>query len=217
MAAFSLAKKMGANGLELDLRETSDGHLVVVHDSSLKRTTGVRRLVHSLSLERIRRLDAGAWFHSKFRGEGVPTLDEVLTKIKGMVFNLEIKEANPNKVLDTVERFGVHRHVFFSSFDHNVLWGIRNLDHGLRLGYLVKQQPWEEILRQAIPLCPFSLNLPLARVDRDIIQKGHNAGFKIFVYTVNHRDAMRRLIQWGVDGIFTNFPDRLKTQLKHLR
>jgi glycerophosphoryl diester phosphodiesterase len=216
LSAFRLAKKMGADMIEFDLWETRDGNLVVLHDRSLRRTTGLRRRVTSLTIDQIRDLDAGSWFHSAFQGERVPTLEEVLTAIEGIDFNIEIKEADPKRVLASLARFGKPERVILSSFDHLLLQTLRRLDPRARIGYLVDRESWRTIWRESALIGPFSFHLPLRRLGTEVLRGAHAEGMKVFVYTVNQRAEMRRLIRMGVDGIFTNYPDRLSRQLQDL-
>jgi glycerophosphoryl diester phosphodiesterase len=214
LAAFRLGKKMGAGMIEFDVWETKDHRLVVLHDASLRRTTGLRRRVDELTLAEVRELDAGAWFHPSFKGEGIPTLAEVLTGLDGVDFNIEIKKADPKRVLAEIVRLGVRRKVIFSSFDPALLHRLREIDPTVRIGFLIDKESWRQVWQETDRLSPFSINLPLRRAAAAVVRKAHEKGLKVLVYTVNREADMRRLIRLGVDGLFTNYPDRLKTQLQ---
>jgi glycerophosphoryl diester phosphodiesterase len=216
LAAFRLGKEMGAGMIEFDVWETKDHHLVVLHDASLRRTTGRRRRVDALTLAEVRELDAGAWFHPSFKGERIPTLAEVLADLNGIGFNIEIKKADPKRLLAEVIRLGAGRRVIFSSFDHALLRRLREIDPTVRIGCLIDKEPWRRIRREVIRLSPFSVNLPFRRAAAAIIREAHGMGLEVFVYTVNRKADMRRLIRLGVDGIFTDYPDRLKALLREL-
>ncbi|HET6370625.1 MAG TPA: glycerophosphodiester phosphodiesterase family protein [Nitrospiria bacterium] len=216
LAAFRLGKEMGAGMIEFDVWETKDHHLVVFHDASLHRTTGLRRRVESLTLAEVRELDAGAWFHPSFEGERIPTLTEVLTALSGIDFNIEIKKADPKRVLAEVARGRARRRVIFSSFDLALLRRLHKIDPSARLGRLIDREPWRRIWRETERLRFFSINLPLRRVSAAAVRKAHEKGLKVLVYTVNRKADMRRMIRLGVDGLFTNYPDRLDNLLHSL-
>src|SRR5688572_22374319 len=93
MSAFKLAYEMDADGIELDVQLTKDLVPVIIHDESVKRTTGVKRYINDLTIKEVKQLDAGKWFSQKFREEQIPTLEEVLEWIAptGMLLNIELK------------------------------------------------------------------------------------------------------------------------------
>jgi len=210
MAAFRLAKVLGADMIELDLWESADGQLVVLHDASLLRTTGVRGRISRFRLSEIRRLDAGAWFHPHFRGERIPTLKEVAA-IRDIEINIELKGADPQKVLSELLHLGEAPRILLSSFDHRLLEQLREIDSSIRLGFLVHRESEQNIWKEAERLRPFSLHLPQQRVRTTFLERARSEGMRVFAYTVNLENTMRRLINAGVDGIFTNYPDRLNS------
>jgi glycerophosphoryl diester phosphodiesterase len=214
LAAFRLGKEMGAGMIEFDVWETKDRHLVVHHDASLRRTTGLRRRVEALTLKKVRELDAGSWFHPSFKGERIPTLTEVLTALRGIDFNIELKKADPKRLLTEVARLGASRRVVFSSFDHVLLRRLHEIDPAVRIGCLIDEEPWRWIWRETERLSFISINLPLRRATAAAVRKAREKGLKVLVYTVNRKADMRRMIRLGVDGLFTNYPDRLDDLLR---
>ena len=214
MAAFETAVKMKADMIELDIQLTSDGHWVVIHDSSLKRTCGVRKKVQSLPLAQIKELDAGAWFSPQFSGETVPTLEELLTWAKDKIsLNLEIKgkikknsPAIPS-LLKTLSVYKIKKNVILSAFDWKVLRRIRVYDKNVAIGVLVNHQPQTRYLKEALELKAFSINLPPRKIGKSLPRKIQNLKMVLYVYTLNSLPQIHRYLQMGIDGYFTNFPD----------
>lgn len=214
LAAFRLAEGMGADMVELDLRQTKDGHLVVFHDASLGRVLGLRRQVRSMTLLELQRLDAGSWFGPAFHQERIPTLDEVFACVGRMELNVEIKHADPAKVLTCLAKWGVQQRIVLSSFDPLLLRQLRVLDRSARLGYLLGREVWDRASQWVRDLQLQSLHLSVKRVNEPMIRTAQGAGLKVFVYTVDRESEMERMLKWKVDGIFTNFPDRLSGLLR---
>lgn len=220
-AAFALALRMGASSLELDVQQTKDGRLVVIHDLDLKRVGGVSKPVRSMTFEEISRVDVGGWFDPRFRGERVPLLEEVLDlaerRAPGRVeLQIEIKNGRrPHRgiearVLGALDSRPEWRgRVVLSSFDHKVLRRVRAVDAKMRLGYLVGTARRAPALRETLRFGCESVHLSLRRVDPKWVEAVHAAGRRIFVYTVNSAEDCRVMRAIGVDAVFTNFLDRV--------
>ena len=125
LPSFQQALQKGADGVELDVKLTADGHVIVIHDSTVDRTTDGSDRVSSLTLESIRKLDAGKWFNEKFTGTKVPLLEEVFETIgRDKIINIELKSANyfssrddlVLKVCELVKRHNNQNQILFSSF-----------------------------------------------------------------------------------------------------
>ncbi len=215
LAAFDLAIAHGAKMIECDVHQSRDGHPVIIHDFTLRRTAGLRRLVRSLTLEELRRCDVGRWFHARYAGERIPTLDEVLAHLKGRVrLNLEIKRGSPYypqieaRVVEAVTASGAVETLLISSFESSVLTRVRALSRQIRLGVLMTQAG-PRAIRRAVRLRAETVYVPARTITPRFIAKAHAAGLLVYPYTVDREPEMRRLILMGVDGLFTNHPARL--------
>lgn len=229
--SYDLAKQFGVDYVEQDLQMTSDGVLVVMHDPTLDRTTSGTGDVIAHTLDQIKELDAGAWFNPKFAGTPVPTLREVFERY-GKDANYYIETKNPEeapgmeeKLLELINEFelrdgAVERwQVLIQSFSRDSLLKIRQLDPQLPLIQLIEkefsspqiQQRLHDIRNYAVGIGPSRIS-----VDRALVDAVHATGLHIHPYTVNDEAEMRRLIDLGVDGMFSDFPDRLKAVLRDL-
>src|SRR3989304_3660353 len=221
LAAFQTAAEMGAHMIELDLHSSLDNELVVIHDRSLKRTTRSRGSVDRSTLKALRTLDAGSWFNGRYRGERIPILQEVLDLVGPHArLNVEIKKglraytSLERRLLRCLEGYDQHKQPLISSFDESILKRIRRLDKNIPIGYLFKMGLPERVIRRALKLGAVSVHGSTRAVSIDLIGKAHAVGLKVFVYTVDEEEEMRRWIRLGVDGIFTNYPDRLTAVLR---
>jgi glycerophosphoryl diester phosphodiesterase len=223
LAAFALAFDLGADGVELDVSVTRDGVPVVLHDDTVDRTTNGRGTVKDMTLEELKRLDAGERFRPKYRGERIPTLEEVLAEVgqRGIV-NIELKSGRLAVVgLETVAVANVIRkaraqdRVIISSFNHFALHRIKALDARLTLGLLYFNR---------VPLgFPRTLGRPFAQpaalhprftvVTGEFVKWAKSKGYKLNTWTVDDPAEARRLADLGVDSIMTNCPDVLKQAL----
>ncbi len=217
LGAYELALEMNADMIELDLHQTRDCAIVIRHDAELDDLGGSGEIAEA-SLAAIRELDAGA-------GERVPTLDEVLDAFGTRVpLNLELKwgtrgdyEGLESRVLAALRRRGLAASILFSCFRVSVLERLRAESPSARLAVLISPRSSrlspEEAIGRAGALGAEALNPHFVQVDAGLVARAHDAGLAVHVYTVDAFDEMRRLIDLGVDGIFTNLPDRLRAVL----
>jgi glycerophosphoryl diester phosphodiesterase len=215
LPAFQQAIQKGADGVELDVKLTRDGHVVVFHDMSVNRTTNGTGKLASLTLEMIRSLDAGSWFHEKFKGTQVPLLEEVFETIGSeKLINIELtnystpRDELVNSVCDLIKRHGNQDQIIFSSFFASNL---------KRAG---QQMP--EIPRALLAMPGFAgiwarsfgftfgeyqaLHPHISNVSREQVQRVHRLKRRVHVWTANKPEEIKRLKEWGVDGIFTDDP-----------
>jgi glycerophosphoryl diester phosphodiesterase len=216
LAAFELALRQGADGIELDAKLSKDNQVVVIHDQIVDRTTEGTGNVKSLSLAEIRKLDAGSHFDIAFKGEVIPTLDEVCKAVGQMTFiNIELTnyasktDPLPDRVAAVVRKNKLTRRVIFSSFNPLALFRIHRLIPEAPIGLLAQpgvRGTWARSwLARAIPFQ--ALHPDYSDVTTAMIEHLHRSGRLIFTYTVNQESDMWHLFQMGVDGIFTDDPE----------
>lgn len=214
LAAFQRALDDGAPAIELDVKLSRDGQVVVIHDQTVGRTTDGRGKVGELTLAQLKALDAGSWFDSAFRGERVPTLDEVFTTFGRRLFvNVELTNyASPFDQLVPEVALAVRQHdlgeyVLFSSFFPHNLSAARKLLPQVPRGLLAFPGFKGGIQRVIGRFMDLQAEHPfISDVTAGTVASAHARGRKVFAYTVNNLDEMRRLIDSGVDGIFTDDP-----------
>ena len=209
LAAFRAAVLLRADGIECDVRASRDGVPVIFHDPTLKRIAGRTDRIADLSLAQIKTVDVGAWFSAAFAHEAIPTLQETLAVIPPSIrLNLEIKSACAPAVIDQVIAMNSVDQVVLSAFDHHLLHEARLLHPTIALGVLVNREPWATAISTALRLHAISLNVPVARVSSAMVARAHQVGLEVHCYTIDAPSEMMRLMTLGVDGLFTNHPDR---------
>jgi glycerophosphoryl diester phosphodiesterase len=198
------ALDLGADGIEIDVHSL-DGELLVIHDHSLDRTTTGSGLLRRHTLAQVRLLDAG-------KGERIPLLREVLDTVdRRVLVNIELKgHSTAAPVLEVVREYIATRgwsprDFLISSFRRAELRALRGC--GLPIGILFARSP-RLFRRLARALDAWSINVSLPHVTPGLVSRAHASGLNLLVYTVNDRAAMDRLQKMGVDGIFTDYPDR---------
>jgi glycerophosphoryl diester phosphodiesterase len=218
MAAFRRAVELGARFIETDLQLTRDAQIVALHDSTLDRTTNGQGPVHLHPRDEIRSLDAGAWFGSRagkrFAGERVPTLEEILAfaKERDIIFYLEIKSGAAwgveHAVVAALRDSGEAARVAILSFDPAILDSVHRLDGTLMTGFLC-EHPSNDLVERTVRAGARQLAPRGDLVTPALVDKAHQAGLQVVAWTINEPEQMRRLISAGVDGIMTDYPDRL--------
>jgi len=220
LAAFRLALEQGAQAIEFDVKLSADGQVVVIHDHTVDRTTDGTGRVSGLPLAALRELDAGSWLSAagappgRFRGEKIPTLEEVFETFgKRLLMNVELTnyttpldELVP-KVVQLVEKHGLERHVWLASFfPHTVIRAARLLPSVPRAQLLWPgpagwwQRAWGRLLDVQAEH-PYK-----GDVTAPYVQNAHTHRRRVHVWTVNQPDEMRRLKALHIDGIFTDDP-----------
>ncbi|HEX2996007.1 MAG TPA: glycerophosphodiester phosphodiesterase family protein [Anaerolineales bacterium] len=215
LAAFELALAQQADAIELDVKLTADGHVIVIHDPTIDRTTGSHGRVKDLSLAQLRQLDAGSFFSEKYRGEKIPTLEEVFETVGKRAFiNVELTNYNTprDQLVETVcmlvKQFNLQKSVMFSSFFASNLSKARAYLPGVPRGLLAFGGilgAWARSFGFAFGRYQ-ALHPNLKDVTPQQVQRVHRLKRRLNVWTVNAAEDMRRLLSWGVDGIMTDDP-----------
>ena len=215
LAAFELAVAQNADAIELDVKLSADGHAIVIHDPAVDRTTGVHSRVKDLPLRELRLLDAGSFFSEKFRGEKIPTLEEVFEAVGKRTFiNVELTNYNTphDQLVETVcrliKKFGLQKRVMFSSFFASNLSRanayLPDVPRGL-LAFRGLLGAWARSFGFAFGRYQ-ALHPYFTDVTPQQVRRVHRLNRRIHVWTVNAEADMRRLFLWGVDAIFTDDP-----------
>jgi glycerophosphoryl diester phosphodiesterase len=225
LAAFRLAMRQGAHGVELDAKLSADGQIVVMHDTSVDRTTDGSGKVNQLPLTALRELDAG--FHGKdeFRGEKIPTLLETLETLGDQAYvNIELTNYSsphdrlPEMAAALVKRMGLQASVLFSSFFPSNLHRVRRVFPEARVAILAYQgalgmigRGW--IGRRAAPefVHPYRND-----IHPDYIKKEHRLGRRVHAWTVDSPREARAFLLMGVDGLISDDPPAMLRVMEDL-
>lgn len=218
IAAFDKALSLGCLMVEFDVMLSADKEPFVFHDDKLKRTTNGRGEIGKVSADYLQTLDAGKWFHRRFKGEKIPHFKDVLKwlSLTNMKANIEIKpypgttEETTMVVLTYINRYWPHNRPLplVSSFDYDALLCARSVSPELPLGLLMHR--WDDNWQQKadyLSVCSVHLNDKITTQSRVSLIK--EKGYEVAVYTVNRKRLAKKLLSWGVDGVFTDYPDLL--------
>ena len=216
-AAFDCALELGVNHVELDVHFSRDGHIVVIHDDTLDRTTDAVGAVADRTLAELRGLDAGSWFGPEYAGERIRSLAEIFEEYKGrLYFHIEIKghaEGLASRTADMVRAHGLSGDVTITSFWKPWLEETRAYAPELTTGWLVpleRGSQWDDsIIEQALEL---GLDQVYPRADittAELVGKLRRNGFFVRCHGVYSEELMRRVVDSGASGMTINFPDKL--------
>jgi glycerophosphoryl diester phosphodiesterase len=228
LPAFELAIEQGADGIELDVRLTADGIVVVCHDQSVDRTTQGTGLIAEMSFAALRELDAGVHFDSPYKGVPVPTLEEVFASVGHQTLTFidltnytSLIDPLPEKVALLVKQFDLAGTVLFSSFNPIALRRIHRFLPEVPLGLLALPGGKGSLARGWFgrQLVAYQALHPAARdVYTKMVDELHRLGKRIHPYAADQVDEMQRLFSMGIDGIITDDPltarQILNTQVK---
>ncbi|WP_284644788.1 glycerophosphodiester phosphodiesterase [Paenibacillus silviterrae] len=219
LGAFKLGLDQGCDAIELDVHLSKDGELIVIHDATMDRTTDKEGTVNEMTVAEIQRADAGRWFHEKYEGERVPLLEEVFDLVPAnIMINVEIKGSygrrlEPALVKLMQKKNRVHN-VVVSSFDFKSLQHLKLHEPEAKIGLLydVNAMRHSDLARlMSTPV--YSLHPHMRRIDKAEVADAVNQGLKVFPYTINEEEHMLLAIEYGVSGIITDYPGKLKALL----
>ncbi|MDD4363712.1 MAG: glycerophosphodiester phosphodiesterase family protein [Atribacterota bacterium] len=236
LAAFIKAINTGIKYIECDIRLSKDGHLVVIHDKKIDRTTNGKGIVSDFNLTDLKKLDAGLWFGPKYKDERIPTLSEVfdlLEKYKDIKLVLEIKDSNyfpeiTEKAVNMIKKRNMINRVNVSAFYWDVLEKVKKIEKNIETSALIEfstKKDYFSLINDGAPVniynninnlikdaTKFNVNVvcpPACNTDEEIIKMLHENSFKVRLWGVgeNIEDSfLRKLIKWRIDGLTINDP-----------
>lgn len=216
-ASMNMAVESGCDGIETDLQLTKDKKVVVFHDWNVNRTTDGTGNIKDLTFEELSKLDNGSWFDEKFKGERIIKLEELFDIVpEDITLNLELKSVGDDfrgleeeviKILNTKKR---KNNIIISSFNHKVLENVRKLDKDIKLGilyegYLLNLGKYIENLNLDI----YSVHPSCNYINQELVDEVHDLGLKLYAWTVNDKETVVRLEEYGIDGVITNYPSSI--------
>ncbi len=225
--AYKEAVEVGSDGIEIDVQYTKDNELVVIHDSTVNRTTNGKGLVKDYTLEEIKRLDAGSWFSEQFALEQIPTIEEVLAFVKekeGLLLNIELKnvvihhEGIEERVIQLVREYGLTKRVILSSFNHISLHKFSKLAPEIECAVITldkQYKPWDYIASVGAA----GWHPQWSKIDQYIINEMKKRKHPVRIYTINRVDQMEAFLANNIDAIMTDYPGRavqIRNKLKKI-
>jgi glycerophosphoryl diester phosphodiesterase len=215
LAAIEQALEQGTDWVEIDVQETADGEVVVIHDRDLKKIGGVALNVYDSSLKQLQSVDIGSWFSSQYSDQRIATLEQVLRLCKGRAkVNIELKyygheQQLEQRVADIVEAIGMEQDIVLMSLSYEGISRMRTLRPQWTLGLLSSVTAGD---LSGLELDFYAINGGFA--NRALIRKAHDNGRQVFVWTINDAVGMSKMMSRGVDGIITDEPGLARSVLE---
>ncbi|MCG8584038.1 MAG: hypothetical protein MI757_04920, partial [Pirellulales bacterium] len=216
MAAVKLAIEDKADWVEIDVQESADGVVLVVHDSDLKKVGGSAKKIWEATAEELRSVDIGSWFDPKFANERVPTLEEVLIECKGKIgVNIELKhyghaEALEQRVIDLVEKHGMQDEVILMSLKHDSIVKAKDLKPDWKIGLLAAAT-----IGDLTQLDADFLAVNSGMATRPFVCRAHDNKQEVYVWTLNDALTMSVMFGKGIDAVITDKPALARKVLAH--
>jgi glycerophosphoryl diester phosphodiesterase len=207
LASVALAVEHGADMVEIDVQETADGEVVVVHDSDLMRVGGATVKIWEATYDELLEIDVGSWYGPEFSGQRVPTLEQVLEICKGRSrVDIELKYYGHNerleeRVAEIVERMGMEDEVVLMSLVYDIVLSMKALRPDWTVGLLTAKAVGDLTTSDADFL---AVHVGIAH--SRFVRRAHAAGKDVYVWTVNDKLNMSRMMSRGVDGVITDHP-----------
>ncbi|MBY7102259.1 glycerophosphodiester phosphodiesterase [Bacillus sp. 6YEL31] len=230
IAAYKLGQQLKGDYIEIDLQMTKDGHLLAMHDETVNRTTNGKGLVKEHTLEEMKQLNLGSFFNEKypnlakkeFENAKVPKLKEII-EMFGHNANYYIETKSPDeypgmeeKLLEIIKYYQISDKVIIQSFSEESLQKIHSLHANIPLVQLLSYQKsvqLNELEIEKYKTYCIGLGMNYKYIDSAYVKKIKKHGLEVHPFTVDNEKDMKKLLSWGVDGMFTNYPDRLHSIL----
>ncbi|MGG3194926.1 glycerophosphodiester phosphodiesterase [Priestia aryabhattai] len=218
IAAFDKAVEMKADYIEIDVQRSKDGKLVVIHDTTVDRTTDGSGKVGNLTFKELRNLDAGSWKGEQFTGAQIPTFDEILDRYHGKIgilIELKSPELYPGIEENVVGKLKErnldkpqNEKIIVQSFNHNSMKKMNELLPKVPIGVLTSSSAdtTEQALQEFSTYADY-FNPSYGIVTPDLVNQVHSLGMKIGSWTVRSQEAADFLLDVGIDAIITDYPD----------
>ena len=206
--AFKGAIQVGADWAELDVQQTADGEVIVMHDSNLKRTTGLDKEVWQVTWDEIKDLDNGSWFDKKYQTVRIPTLEEVLKVCRGKIhLNIEIKPSGHDKDLEEqvaklLKKYHMRDTCVVSSLKYDSLRKIKEADDSIETAYITSVSYGNFTNLEYAD--GYSVESTL--LSKSFVNKAQKAGKQIYVWTVNSEERLEKVVGMGIDNVITDDP-----------
>ncbi len=199
LLSIKRAIEIGVDAVEIDVHLTRDKEVVIIHDTTVDRTTNGSGLVGNYILEEIKKLDAG-------KGEKIPTLEEVIGLVKGRVrLIIELKEEGmEDKVVELIRRHGLHDSAYVISFWHMAVKRVKEMDSRIKTGVLLVGCPVDACIARSASAEALVMNY--AFVNKELVQLAHQDSLKVFIWNIDDPAMLKPYVDMGVDGIGSNDP-----------
>lgn len=219
--SFEKGIELGATMLELDIHLSKDGEMVVIHDGTVDRTTDGTGYVHEKTLAELQALDASSWFDESLPVQRIPTLQEVIEATKGRIYlNIEIKLGGdkesgrvayteiPAKLRDCLIENDMVDQVVVSSFHQPYITELKKILPEIRVALLHKK-PVENLIEKALDEGWEAVHTHTSLIDEDFVKAAHDEDIRVRAWNPNDAETMQKMIELGVDGIGTDYPEVL--------
>jgi Glycerophosphoryl diester phosphodiesterase len=215
LPAIEKAIEEKADYVEMDVRQTKDRKLVLLHDENVRRTTGINKNIGNMTYDEVILLDAGKWVSEEYAGTRIPTLEEALETCKGKInMNLDLKEDRnavglEESVVGFINQYEMENQCVITSTSRTILENVKKLNPNIRTGYITYQIQRSDFKNSTIDF--FSINSCFA--SENLLQSVHEEGKEVLVWTVNTKSELERMKNLGVDNIITDDPSYAKEVL----
>ncbi len=228
LPAFLKAIQFNADGIETDVHLCKDGEIVICHNYTVDATSNGKGSIDEMTFAQLRGMDFGSYFSQEYKGVTLPTLAELLTLVKNMkLINIEIKSPQKDndlvkRVVEEVYNFGVEKNSIISCFNPECIRQVKEIDDNLKTALLYEDDELgNEIMTFGVAKYCQQLKANAAHPHRNLITHKevlelHNLGIAVNPWTVNLKEDIIRLTNWGCDALITDIPDFCRQVLKEI-
>ena len=216
MSAFVGAKQLDADWIELDVHQTKDYQIVVIHDSNFKRVGGVNKRVSDLTYKEIEKIDVGSHFNANYSEERAPLLEDVIkfAKVNNIKLNIEVKPTGTEvdiekQIIELINKYDFKENCVVASMNYEVLEKTKAIDSSIHTLYVMSLAIGNIIDLSAAD----NYSIEASNIKYSLVARIHNSGKKLFVWTINDEETLHKMIDLNVDNIITDNVNQAKEAL----
>ncbi|MCO4781119.1 MAG: hypothetical protein KC646_02250 [Candidatus Cloacimonetes bacterium] len=220
IASFQAATLEGSDYLEIDVRLTKDKQVIIMHDRKINRTSNQKGRIRKYTLEQLKRLDIGSWFHSDFKDQRISTLEEILDLFDTQGIIVDVKELAIEKYVVSILEQYAHRDIIISSFHWVILKKFKKLNPKLNLAILIPRKfGWRRKFKKAKKLQLYSIHIEQSILNQDMVNTAHTLGLKIIPWSSKymHEGRLRQVLSYQPDGLINDYPQVVHKHLHSIK
>lgn len=214
--AFEKAIELNANGIELDLQKTKDGKIVIFHDDFIDHKSNGIGKIEEYTYQELLKLDFGGWFDKKYQREPIMLFEDFAKEFlnKDLTFAIELKVLGIEKqVLEIINRYQVHNHIYITSFLYDALETVRKIDKDIKLSWLVTEIN-EDRINQLLKINGTQICPKADLISKEKIEMANDNGLGVRLWGIENEDIMQKVYQLNIEGMTVNFSDKLNKLLE---
>ncbi len=214
---FEKQSKWRLVGIELDLQQTKDEKIIIIHDEEIDRVSNATGKVIDYTYQELLEFDFGSWFDKKYTGEKIVLFENFAKEFlaKDLTFAIELKAKNiERKTLAIINQYQTHNNIYITSFDYDILKEVRKINKDIKISWLIKEKINQDNIEKLLKIKGNQICPEASNVSKEDIKLAQKNGLHVRLWGVYTEEIMNQVYRLDIDGMTVNFPDKLNQLLE---